>query len=312
MATVVAVCMSEAKGTAKSPVDAATLAVEHGLENDAHAGPGDRQVSLLSFERIEAFRRKGADAPLGCFGENLVVSGLDFASLPLGTRLRCGDVLLELSRIGKECHTRCQIFHRMGECIMPTQGVFARVLQGGVLRPGELMTAEGPGTVKPYTAAVLTLSDTGHAGLRDDASGKVLISLLLEQGYRLGHYAMLPDDKDAISAELARLCDNGGIDLILTTGGTGFSPRDLTPEATLAVVERACPGIPEAMRAHSLAITKRAMLSRAAAGIRAGTLIVNLPGSPKAVRECLDYVLSELEHGLDILTCRDRECAGKT
>jgi molybdenum cofactor synthesis domain-containing protein len=290
-------------------VEAAVFVPDHGLEHDAHAGPGGRQVSLLSFERIEAFRRKGAEAPAGCFGENLVVRGLDFASLPTGVRLRCGNALLELTSIGKECHSPCGIFHRMGECIMPTHGVFAKVLRGGIVRPGDKLLLEGPAPVRPYTTAVLTLSDTGYAGARQDSGGREVINALLEGGYRVGWYALLPDEADRISAELLRLCDTDTADLILTTGGTGFSPRDLTPEATLAVLERLCPGIPEAMRAYSLSISKRAMLSRAVAGIRGKTLIVNLPGSPRAVRECLGHILDTLEHGLDILVGRAKECA---
>jgi MOSC domain-containing protein YiiM len=140
MGKVVAICTSERKGTAKHPVDAARFLVDHGLENDAHAGNWHRQVSLLSFDKVEDFRRRGAIAPFGCFGENLVVSDIDFATLPVGTRLRCGDVLLEISQIGKECHTRCQIFHTMGECIMPTQGVFAKVLEQGEIHVGDDMS----------------------------------------------------------------------------------------------------------------------------------------------------------------------------
>ena len=160
-----------------------------------------------------------------------------------------------------------------------------------------------------YTVAILTLSDKGHAGAREDASGAVIRKIVEERGHAVTSYRILPDEKDVIVAELVRLCDSQVADLVLTTGGTGFSPRDVTPEATLCVVERVCPGIPEAMRAHSLAITRRAMLSRAVAGIRGGTLIVNMPGSPKAVAECLDYAMEALEHGLEILTGKGGECA---
>lgn len=139
MGTVTAVCISEKKGTRKKGVPSAVLIVDHGLENDAHAGPGRRQVSLLSLEQIEKFRSRGAIVSFGDFGENLVVSGIDFASLPIGTRLRIGDAQLELSQHGKECHTRCAIYHAMGDCIMPTQGVFARVLRGGPVSVGDAM-----------------------------------------------------------------------------------------------------------------------------------------------------------------------------
>ena len=160
-----------------------------------------------------------------------------------------------------------------------------------------------------YSVAILTLSDKGHAGQRADASGAVIRTIVEGRGHTVTSYTLLPDDKAAIIEELARLCDNGVADLVLTTGGTGFSPRDVTPEATLAVVERLCPGIPEAMRSCSLAITRRAMLSRAVAGIRKSSLIVNLPGSPKAVAECLEYAIEALEHGLEIMTGRGGECA---
>ena len=140
MGTVIAVCTSAKKGTAKKSVGSATLVADHGLENDAHAGNWHRQVSLLSHEKIMDFRARGAIVAYGCFGENLVVDGIDFAARPVGTRLGCGEILLEISQIGKECHDRCQIYHTMGECIMPTQGVFAKVLRGGPVREGDSMT----------------------------------------------------------------------------------------------------------------------------------------------------------------------------
>jgi MOSC domain-containing protein YiiM len=141
MPTVIAVCTSSRKGTQKKPATSVTLVENFGIENDAHAGGHwHRQVSLLSHEKIEAFKARGALVSHGCFGENLVVDGIDFAALPVGTRLACGEALLEISQIGKECHSHCQIYHTMGECIMPTQGVFARVLRGGVIKPGDVMT----------------------------------------------------------------------------------------------------------------------------------------------------------------------------
>ena len=139
MAKVLAVCVSEQKGTQKHPVPQAEFRPDHGIVGDAHAGNWHRQVSLLSPESIEAFKAKGALVREGAFGENLIVSGFDFKNLPVGTRLRCGDVLLELTQIGKECHSGCEIYKRMGECIMPREGVFAKVLHGGVIREGDEM-----------------------------------------------------------------------------------------------------------------------------------------------------------------------------
>ena len=158
-------------------------------------------------------------------------------------------------------------------------------------------------------AAIITLSDAGYAGRREDKSGPVIRALLEEAGYTVVHTALLPDGVEPLAGELKRLCDGDIADLVLTTGGTGFSPRDLTPEATRAVTERPAPGIAEAMRWHSLQITPRAMLSRGEAGIRKGALIVNLPGSPKAVRECLEFILPALAHGLEILKGTAGECA---
>jgi len=140
--TVLAVCVSEQKGTGKRNIGSARLIENFGLEGDAHAGNWHRQVSLLSHEKIEAFRARGAQVKDGDFGENLVVSGIDFRALPVGTRLRCGDALLEMTQIGKECHSGCAIYQTMGECIMPREGVFARVLRGGTVSVGDNMTVE--------------------------------------------------------------------------------------------------------------------------------------------------------------------------
>jgi len=159
-----------------------------------------------------------------------------------------------------------------------------------------------------FTAAVITASDKGACGEREDVSGQTAEALLRAAGYMVCSRTVLPDDAEQLSAKMIELADTD-VALILTTGGTGFSPRDCTPEATLAVVERQCPGIPEAMRSLSMQITKRAMLTRAVAGIRRQSLIVNLPGSPKAVTECLDFILPTLDHGIKILRGETGECA---
>ncbi len=134
-----AVCISEKRGTQKINIKEANFIKDFGIEMDAHAGNWHRQVSLISYEKIEAFNARGAQVEDGAFGENLIVEGFDFRELPVGTRFQCNEVLLELTQIGKECHSHCQIYDKMGECIMPREGVFARVLQGGTIRIGDVM-----------------------------------------------------------------------------------------------------------------------------------------------------------------------------
>lgn len=303
------ICISEQRGTQKKEVDSATLKENWGIEGDAHGGLWHRQVSLLSYEKIEAFRKKGAAVDFGAFGENLIVEGIDFRQLPVGTRFRIGKAELEMTQIGKECHSHCAIYQQVGDCIMPREGVFAEVRKPGMIQKGDSVEVLPPKEDRPLTAAVLTLSDQGAKGLRKDESGPVILEELEKAGYRIVETLLLPDEMALLKKHLIRLADQRQVNLILTTGGTGFSERDCTPEATLAVATRNAPGIAEAIRVGSLQITRRAMLSREASVIRNKTLIVNLPGSPKAVRECLSLVLDQLEHGIRILTGRDGECA---
>lgn len=311
MGKVIAICTSPARGTQKHQVPAARFTVEWGIEGDAHGGNWHRQVSLLSADKIAAFNARGANVQPGAFGENLVVEGFDFRALPVGTLLRCGDVLLEMTQIGKECHSHCEIFKRMGECIMPTQGVFARVLEPGEIRVGDEMEIQPRTEPRPWQAAVITLSDKGAKGERRDESGPAIAKRLTEAGYEVVEQLLLADEAVPLKAQFMRLADQRQLDLILTTGGTGFGPRDITPEATLAVAHRNAPGIAEAMRAASLAITPRAMLSRAASVIRGKTLIINLPGSPKACMECMDVFLDTIPHAMGLLRGAVEDCARK-
>lgn len=139
MGVIKGICISEKRGTAKHEIEEAILVKDWGIQGDAHAGHWHRQVSLLSYEKIEEFREKGADIELGAFGENLIVSGYDFRNLAVETRFQCGEAVLEMTQIGKECHSHCEIYKRMGECIMPREGVFAIVLHGGTIRKGDLL-----------------------------------------------------------------------------------------------------------------------------------------------------------------------------
>ncbi len=303
------ICISEKRGTKKQLIPEARIVEHWGIEGDAHGGNWHRQVSLLSQEKIDAFRAKGAEAEPGAFGENLIVEGFELRELPVGTRFRIGEAVLELTQIGKECHNHCEIYQRMGDCIMPREGVFTEVVRGGHIQTGdeiELIPAEQD---RPFTAAVITLSDKGAAGKREDKSGPKIGELLAAAGYEVKERLLLPDGREPLTHQLIRLADQRQMNVIFTTGGTGFGERDVTPEATKAVCERMADGIAEAIRSYSMRFTPRAMFSRGVAGIRGKTLMINLPGSPKAVEEALGFLLPQLSHGLGILRGSEGECA---
>jgi molybdenum cofactor synthesis domain-containing protein len=295
---ILATCIGERKGTPKRAVSSVHLIRGHGLEGDAHAGNWHRQVSMLADEDIAELRRAGLVVEPGAFGENLITSGVDFAELAVGRRFRVGrEAVLQIAQRGKECHSRCKIYERLGDCIMPREGLFARVCRGGRVGPGDAVQLDP--ALDRVRWAVCTISDRSAAGMRQDASG-ITVCGLLEGclGSGLVSHVVLADERDAIANELRRLCDEEVCDVVVTTGGTGLSPRDVTPEATLAVVERLIPGMAEAMRAAGLHHTPHAMLSRAVCGLRGQTIIVNLSGSPNAVREQLASVLPVLPHAI--------------
>jgi molybdenum cofactor synthesis domain-containing protein len=288
----------------------------HGLVGDAHAGSG-RQVSLLAEESIQKMRDQGLDVGPGDFAENLTVRGLTLHNLPVGSFLQVGsDVRLRITQIGKECHSPCEIGRRTGACVMPVEGVFAEVLSGGAVRVGDpVRLASDPplaGGAAPlrFRFAVLTVSDRSAGGEREDTTGPAIAAALEAIGGERADYRIVPDDREAIREALLEMCASG-IPLVLTDGGTGFGPRDVAPEATADVIERPAPGIAEAIRAASLRITAAAMLSRAIAGLRGGTLIVNLPGSPRGARECLEVFLPALPHALEVLAGGTHDCASR-
>lgn len=311
MGKVIAVCTSDRKGIQKKDVSTAHFSAEWGIDGDAHAGKWHRQISLLSADKIEAFNKRGANVIPGAFGENLVVEGFDFRALPVGTLLRCNDVLLEMTQIGKECHSHCEIYKKMGECIMPREGVFARVIEPGSISVGDEMSIEKREGHFPWQAAVITLSDKAAAGERKDESGPAISKRLREASYEVVEEIVIHDDERVLKQQLIRLCDQRQLDLILTTGGTGCSARDITPEATLAIADKNVPGIAEAMRAESLKITRHAMISRAASVIRGKTLIINLPGSPRACMENMDVFMDTIPHAMGLLRNEVHDCARK-
>lgn len=164
MGKITGICISEKRGVQKHFIEEANIIADWGIEGDAHGGKWHRQISLLSQEKVDAFKAKGADIHPGSFGENLIVEGFDFSAMPVGTRFVIGDVVLEMTQIGKECHNHCVIYKKMGDCIMPKEGVFAEVVEGGHIKVGQEVTCILPKADRPYTAAVITLSDKG-AGL---------------------------------------------------------------------------------------------------------------------------------------------------
>ncbi len=218
----------------------------------------------------------------------IAVDGLRLTALMPGQRFVGGDgVLLEVAASA-------------AASLLPLV-----VLQGGLLHQGDSLSSAD----EVITVGVITVSDKGSQGLRQDESGPLLVQMLADSGMRVLETAMVPDEQEEIAAWLRRFAEDRPLDLVVTTGGTGFASRDVTPEATMRVIERPAPGLAEAMRAASLAKTPHAMLSRAVAGIRRRTLIVNFPGSPKACRENLEVILPALPHGVQILRGVARDCA---
>lgn len=315
MSKVQAICTSEAKGVRKTAVESAVFRADHGIETDAHAGQWHRQVSLLVAEDIDTLRHKGMpDLAAGDFAENVVVSGVSLDKCGLGTRLKLGSsVTLAISQIGKVCHTRCQIFHQTGDCIMPRLGLFARVETGGTVAVGDSVELLERVPRERFQIVVLTISDRCSQGQAQDTAGPAVAESLSQSlDAHIYRTEILPDERDRVADRLKHYCDGHSIDCVVTVGGTGFSPRDVTPEASRDVIERFTPGLDEAMRAASLAKTPHAMLSRATSGIRGSTLIVNLPGSQRAAVENIEAVLEALGHGLAKLRGDPTDCGRPT
>ena len=307
---VVAVCTSARAGQQKQPVTRAALTMGHGIQGDAHAGTWHRQVSLLADEQIDGMRQKGVELSPGAFGENIVTRGIDLEALDVGRRIRVGPrAVLQITQRGKECHDRCAIYHKVGDCIMPRVGLFARVRRGGAVAAGDAVAVDPELDQVRY--AVVTLSDRSAVGEREDRSGP-LVGQMVEAALRCTSVSarVLPDDQAKLEAELLRLCDEEVCDLVITTGGTGLSPRDVTPEATLAVIDRQIPGMAEAMRLAGLNRgVANAMLSRAVCGMRGQAVIVNLSGSPRAVQEQLEALLPALPHAVQMASGIPQDCA---
>lgn len=304
---VVAVSISDKQGVKKNPIDQGQLLDNYGLQGDVHAGPWHRQVSLLAQESIDKMRSKGLELSPGDFAENITTSGIDLLALPIGSRLRIGPTaILEVTQHGKECHHHCAIYRQVGDCVMPREGIFVRVLKGGPVKAGDEIEP-----VKLITVGVLIASDKGARGEREDNCSDLIEKMVEQIAGEVIQQAILPDEEVILKEKLLEWADEWKLDLILTSGGTGLGPRDVTPEATRAVIEREAPGIGEAMRLAGLKNTPRAMLSRAVAGTRGGTLIINLPGSPRGVEESLGAILEALPHAVETVKGEGGDCASQ-
>ncbi len=303
MPEIIAVCTSPKKGQRKNNIGKSFLIKNTGLEDDAHAGHAHRQVSLLAEESINKMTAQGLDVGPGDFAENLTTRGIELFNLPIGTRLQVGpDAVLRVTQIGKECHDRCAIYHQAGDCVMPREGIFAEVLLEGKVKTGDSIKIK-----ESYRFGVITASDKGSRGERIDESGPAISAILLPWG-DITSQVIVPDNRSALAKVMQEMVAQE-VDAIFTTGGTGMGPRDVTPEATLDVSDRLVPGIAEAIRRETAKATEKAMLSRGVAAISASTLIINLPGSPRAVAECMAVILPVIEHALETVSGRGGECA---
>lgn len=301
---IVSVNTAPNKGEKKSPTNSAILVAGYGVEGDAHFG-GQKQVSFLAQESIDKGIDSGVDLSPGDFGENLTTEGIDLLSIGIGRRLIIGaEVIVQISEIGKVCNSPCSIGQRLGNCIMPREGVFAKVMRGGTVYPGDTIEL-----TTQKVGAVLTSSDRCARGEREDESGQMLVSFLHNLGIVVADYSVLPDEEAQLTEKLKFLADRCALDIILTTGGTGLSPRDRMPEATLAVLESPAPGISEAIRQEGMRHTPLACLSRGMSGLRGRTLIINLPGSKRAVEESTNLLRTVIPHALEILRAESTNCA---
>ncbi|HAR62296.1 MAG TPA: molybdenum cofactor synthesis protein [Candidatus Margulisbacteria bacterium] len=285
---------SNEKGTAKNPVDKAIIKKGLGIVADAHRGMKNREISLLSREEIDGFK---PDLPDGSFGENFTIEGLDTSNIKLLDRMKLRDVVLEVSKIGKECHDRCHIYYSMGDCIMPKKGFFVRVIRGGgIVRPG----AKAQYIPKTFKVAVITLSDRASQGVYQDKSGELITSQL--QQYFASSDRQVLIDKIVIPDSSLKLISLflkfifKSYDIVMTTGGTGVSPKDITIGITRLFVKKEIPGIAEFIRNKYGQHNRNALTSRSLVGVNGKTLIFCLPGSVKAVNEYLAEIIPMLNH----------------
>jgi len=305
MAKVVSVNISEEKGTVKRPVSKIVVGPQ-GIQGDAHAGEWHRQVSLLAQESIEGFSTQ-ADRAFACgeFAENITTQGIDLLTCGIRDRLKIGTVALEVSQIGKKCHgDGCAIFREVGACVMPKQGIFARVISGGQIQAGDGIEHVSV----PLEIRVITLSDRAAAGVYEDRSGPRVEAMLAEH-FAQSHWnarvsrVVIPDDADQLKRLLVKAVE-ASVDVVMTLDSTGIGPRDIAPEAVSSVCDKAMPGVMEFIRMKYGEAIPSARLSRSVAGVAGRTQMYTLPGSVRAVEQYTQEILKTLEHAVHML-CGD-------
>lgn len=306
---VIAVCTGEKLNSPKKSAGSVKVIKDFGIEGDAHAGINHRQISIIDADEVQKVKEKYSEIEHGAFGENFIIKGVDLKKVAPGSVLTLGEeVKVEVTQIGKLCHDRCAIFVRVGECPMSSEGVFGRVLKGGVVKPDDKVKVEKLVGKDVPQCAIVVASDRCSKGETIDTAGEALKKILKENGYNVLEKMIVPDEIEAIKNALKALSDERGADVVFTAGGTGMSPRDVTPEATKSVIEREVPGIPEAIRWASTGKTPRAILSRGISGLRGKTLIINFPGSEKGVRESIEIILPVLRHAIETIRGDVKDC----
>lgn len=299
---VLSVNISEKKGTVKQPVAFIELDAM-GVKHDAHAGPWNRQVSLLAKESVDKFSKDaGRKIQFGEFAENITTEGIVLHETHPLDRFVIGDAELEVTQIGKECHgDSCAIFREVGNCVMPKEGIFCRVIRPGRIQAGDTVIFKP----RVFRLMVITMSDRASKGIYEDKSGPRVIALMEEFFSKFNWkyeiiYHVIPDDEYLLKNHLGQAV-NAGIDFVITTGGTGIGPRDITPEVVRTVIEKEIKGIMEMIRMKYGMEKPNALLSRSVAGVAGSTLIYALPGSVKAVNEYMAEIVKTLKHSVFML-----------
>ena len=293
--------VSKEKGTLKTPVETVEIDAR-GVVGDAHAGYWHRQVSLLAVESLKKAEEQNKRAfHFGNFGENITTEGMELHKSNILDRFQCGEVLLEVTQIGKKCHNGCEIMQQVGNCIMPVEGIFCRVLKGGKLSKNNVLTYI-PQQIK---IKVVTLSDRAAKGIYEDKSGPFAAGQLktfFEEGNRPVNITnrVIPDDEKQLE-QILREAVAENTDIIVTTGGTGIGSRDITPDVVKKLLDKEIPGIMELIRYKYGSVKPNALLSRSVAGVIGKSLVYTLPGSVKAVKEYLDEITKTLEHSLRMI-----------